>query len=75
MEISREYALKELRAIRAVIDEWISELDDPRTPDGPVFPDGVPESISVAQLGLPVPQLRAELAGCAGRIEALITAG
>lgn len=80
MEISREYAVKELAAIQAVIAEWLDELGEPKRINEsgeavPMFPGGIPPNIPVSQLGLPISQLRAELAGCAGRIEALITAG
>lgn len=80
MQVSREYVLKELIGIRDVLNEWIGEIEKPARFDDegnevPVFPDGVPAGIPVAGLGLPVEQLRAELVGVSGRIEALVTAG
>lgn len=81
MNLSREYTLKELKAIGEVLGEWIKEIDCPMTIDddgaeSPVFDGGqVPPGLSVSQLGLPVSQIRSELAGLAGRLEALISAG
>lgn len=80
MQVSREYALKELVAIRDLLSEWIGELENPAElgDDGqarPLFPNGVPVGTAVEELGLPVPQLRAELTGAAARLEALVMAG
>ena len=77
MQVSREYALKELIAVRDGLDAWIRDLTNPTglTPDGgetPFYPEGVPVSVSVSELeGIPVSQLRAELMHMAAKIEAL----
>lgn len=80
MQVSREYALKELRSAQEDIAGWIKELENPASLDAsgeekPLFPDGVPSGVAVVDLGLPVAQLRAELSGIAARIEALVMAG
>lgn len=77
MQVSREYALKELIAVRDGLDAWIRDLTNPTglNPDGsetPFYADGVPVSVSVVELeGIPVSQLRAELLHMASKIEAL----
>jgi len=77
MQVSREYALRELQAMAATLAEWGRELDCPAelTADGmerPVYPDGVPVGLSVDDVeGFPATQFRAELMAIAGRLEAL----
>jgi len=76
MQVSREYALRELQSMAATLSDWAKELDSPAvlTNEGetPVYPDGVPIGLSVDDVeGIPSPQLRAELMAIAGRLEAL----
>ena len=77
MQVSREFAIKELEAVRDGLAAWIKDLDAPMglTSDGsetPFYPEGVPVSLSVAELeGIPVSQLRAELLAMAAKLEAL----
>lgn len=80
MQLSRDYAMKELIAIRDSLAEWIVELENPAEIDSngqprPLFRDGVPPGTAVEQLGLPILQFRAELAGLAARLEALAVSG
>lgn len=76
MQVSREYAIAELTAIRDGLTAWIKDLENPMgaSPDGdvPFYPDGVPVSTSVVDLkGIPVSQLRAELMAMTGKLESL----
>lgn len=77
MQMSREVLLSELRSCRAVLDAWIKEVEAPAVlaPDGserPLYPDGVPAGTSVEDLeGVPVAQLRAELALVAGKLDVI----
>lgn len=77
MQVSREYALAELKAVRDAIESWIREMENPAAigPGGneiPFYPDGVPPGLSVADVeGVPEVQLRAELMAIAGKLEAL----
>lgn len=77
MQVSREYALKELAAVHEGLGAWIRDLDVPMAiaKDGsevPFYPEGVPVSTAVAELeGIPVSQLRAELLHMAAKLEAL----
>ena len=79
MKLSRDYVLRELRAMEALVHQWADEIETPMAmKDGeevPIFLRGVPEGMPMDELQLPVDQFRAEMAGLAGRIEALITAG
>jgi hypothetical protein len=76
MQVSREYALDELKGIRKNISGWIRDIDKPSVlVDGEerqAYPDGVPNGLSIDSVdGVPLNQLRAELIAMAGRIEAL----
>jgi hypothetical protein len=77
MQVSREYALRELESIAATLAEWGRELHCPAelTADAverSVYPDGVPAGLSVDDVeGFPGTQFRAELMAIAGRLEAL----
>lgn len=80
MNLSREYALKEMRAINEALGDWIKEIENPTMIDQgaevPVFDGGVvPPGLSMSDLGLPVEQLRSELAALALRLEAMVSAG
>lgn len=77
MQISREYALKEMEGARDALVAWIKELSEPEVLNGagkavPAYPNGVPEGLSVERLeGIPVAQLKAELMAIAAKLEAL----
>jgi hypothetical protein len=79
MQVSREYVLKELALSRDILSAWLKDIENPMQahPGGGeslVYPDGVPLSLSVAELeGIPENQLRAELMAIAGKLEALAT--
>lgn len=77
MQVSREYALKELEGAREAIDAWIKELTKPMLLDeggaevNP-YPDGVPQGLSVVNVeGIPVDQFKGELMAIAGKLESL----
>jgi len=77
MQVSREYAIAELRSVRDGLDAWAKDLEKPMAVnrDGsetPFYPDGVPISISVEELeGIPVSQFRAELLAMSAKLEAM----
>ena len=76
MMVSRELAIQEMKASIEILEKWISELEDPRVIDKgeerPLFPDGVPDMLSIAEIpSVPVPMLRAELAVAAAKLEAI----
>jgi hypothetical protein len=76
MMVSRELALDEMRQAKLILDKWINELDNPRVvlqgKEEPVYPDGVPDMLSVAEIpSVPVPQLRSELGIAAAKLEAI----
>jgi hypothetical protein len=77
MQVSREFLLEELKLTVKQLKAWIKDIEDPMEahPGGGesrVYPEGVPMSISIADLeGIPENQLRAELMVMAGKLEAL----
>jgi hypothetical protein len=77
MQVSREFLLSELRLVRETLDGWIRDIEKPMQvhPGGgesPIYPNGVPPSVSIVDLeGIPEQQLRAELMAMAGKLEAL----
>ncbi len=79
MQVSREFALEELKTLRNHLSSWITLLDKPTVidPEGnevEAFPGGIPEGLSVIQIrGVPMEQMKAELAAIAGRLEVLVS--
>lgn len=79
MNVSREFAIDQLKAVRKTLGDWVRDLEKPTAvgPDGKdaeVYEGGVPEGLSVSSVeGVPAEQLRAELIAMAGILEALAT--
>lgn len=78
MNVSREFAVDQLKAVRKTLGDWVRDLDKPTVMEGDkeveVYPGGVPSGLSVSAVeGIPVEQLRAELLALAGILEALAT--
>lgn len=77
MQVSREFLLEELKLTAKQLKAWIRDIENPMEvqPGGevtPMYPEGVPTSVSIADLeGIPENQLRAELMAMAGKLEAL----
>lgn len=77
MHLSRELAIKEMKATVKILEQWIDELENPRVveADGeerPLYPQGVPPMLSVVEVqSVSVPQLRSELAVAAAKLEAI----
>ena len=77
MHLSRELAIEEMAQTVKVIKKWIGELEHPSEVhnDGsvkPVYPKGVPEMLSVAEIrSIPIAQFRAELSIAAAKLEAI----
>lgn len=78
MQVSRDYALAELKSIRDTLEEWIDTLENPVLSDAhtgqtvPAYSGEVPSGVSVAEMdGVPSDQLKAELMAVAGRLESL----
>lgn len=76
MQVSRDYALSELKGVRDTLNEWIETLEDPKYIDDAGEEksayDSIPSGRSVADLeAIPAEQLKAELMAIAGRLESL----
>jgi hypothetical protein len=77
MQVSREYAIRELITTIDALTAWRAELEQPAALDKtgtevPFYPDGVPSGLSVDDVeGVPAAQFRAELLAIAGKLEAL----
>jgi hypothetical protein len=77
MNVSRETAVEEMKAAVKLIEKWIDELEFPRGVDAggnevPEFKGDVPSMLSVCEIkSISVPQLRAELAVAAAKLEAI----
>lgn len=77
MQVSREYAIDELKAVRKNFSAWIKDLEKPTVlgPNGEeveAYPDGVPSGMSIDSVtGIPLNQFRAELIAMSARLEAL----
>lgn len=78
MNVSREFAIEQLKNARKTLSEWIKELEKPAVimPDGTerqVYgEDGPPKGLSVAAMeSIPADQFRAELMATAGALAAL----
>lgn len=77
MQVSREYAVAELKSVVGALSAWVQDLETPTAVDQnghehPIYPDGVPVALSIAEMeGIPAHQLRAELLAIAGKLEAL----
>ena len=78
MDVSREYALSELKGAAEALNSWIKELEEPTVFDGqgsevPAYTEGIPPGLSVSQMEcISVDQLKAELLAVAGKLEALV---
>ncbi len=79
MNVSREFAIDQLKAVRKTLGDWVRDLEKPTVvgPDGKdveAYQGEVPEGLSVSSIdGVPSEQLRAELIAMAGILEALAT--
>lgn len=77
MNVSREFLIENLKQVRKTTSDWIRDLEKPTavSSDGKtvtIYPDGVPTGLSVASVeGIPVEQLRAEMAAMAGILMAI----
>jgi hypothetical protein len=76
MNVSRELAIQEMKGVISLLEQWIGELEDPRVMKGDMevqlYPEGVPPFLSVLDIkSIPIPQLRAELAVAAAKLEAI----
>lgn len=76
MMVSRELAIDEMRQSIEILEKWIGELENPRVIEGgkekQVFPNGIPEMLSIVEIpSVPIPQMRAELAVAAAKLEAI----
>jgi hypothetical protein len=76
MHLSRELAIKEMKATVEILHQWIDELENPRViVDGkelPLYPQGIPSMLLVVEIeNISVPQFRSELAVAAAKLEAI----
>lgn len=78
MDVSREYALSELKGAVMALNAWVKELEEPTVFDGqggevPAYTDGIPPGLSVSHMEcIQADQLKAELLAVAGKLEALV---